>query len=114
MKRFSVLMLLVALAEPGCVPADAQGTSVGSPEAHQLVSAGATLVDVRTAEEFSSGHIDGARNVPLHDLPQRLGEIPRDKVVVVYCQSGARSARAAGALRRAGYRARDLGPMSAW
>jgi adenylyltransferase/sulfurtransferase len=48
------------------------------------------------------------------ELSQRLGELPRDKVVVVYCHSGARSARATGVLRRAGYQARDLGPMRAW
>jgi phage shock protein E len=113
-KRLSMLMLLVTLAEPGCVPAEAQGTSVSSPEAHQLVSAGAVLLDVRTPEEFSGGHLDGARNIPVDEVSQRLAEIPRDKTVVVYCRSGARSARAAGVLRRAGYQARDLGPMSAW
>lgn len=113
-KRLSVLMLLLTLAEPGCVPAGSPGTSVSSVEAHQLVSAGAVLLDVRTPEEFSGGHVDGARNVPVDDLSQRFAEIPRDKVVVVYCHSGARSARAVGMLRRAGYQARDLGPMSAW
>lgn len=113
-KRFSVLMLFLALAEPGCVPAEAQGTSVGSTEAHQLVTAGAVLLDVRTPAEFSSGHVDGARNVPVDELAQRMAEVPRDKVVVVYCRSGARSARAVAMLRRAGYQARDLGPMSAW
>lgn len=113
-KRFSVLMLFLALAEPGCVPAEAQGTAVSSTEAHQLVNTGAVLLDVRTPEEFSSGHVDGARNIPVDEVSQRLGELPRDKVLVVYCRSGARSARAVGVLRGAGYQARNLGPMSAW
>jgi phage shock protein E len=113
-KRLSVLMLLVTLAEPGCVPTGSPETSVSAAEAHQLVSAGAVLLDVRTPEEFSDRHVDGARNIPVDELSQRLGELPRDKVVVVYCHSGARSARATGVLRRAGYQARDLGPMRAW
>jgi rhodanese-related sulfurtransferase len=43
-----------------------------------------------------------------------MSELPRDHTIVVYCASGMRSARAATALRSAGYEVRDLGPMSNW
>ncbi|MFO0624562.1 MAG: rhodanese-like domain-containing protein [Polyangiales bacterium] len=110
--RWTVLALGLALA--GCAPGGDPGTSVNSAEAHQLVAAGAVLLDVRTPEEFRDGHVEGARNIPVDEVAQRLAELSRDRVVVVYCHSGARSARAAGVLRRAGYRVRDLGPMRAW
>lgn len=87
---------------------------VGGSQARTLVSEGATLVDVRTTAEFEEGHLEGARNVPVQDLPARVAEIPRDKPVVVYCRSGGRSSRAAEILRDQGYTVHDLGPMSAW
>jgi rhodanese-related sulfurtransferase len=44
------------------------------------------LVDVRPAQEFEAGHIDGARSVPLAELRQRLDELPADKEIVAYCR----------------------------
>lgn len=44
------------------------------------------LVDVRPAEEFASGHIDGARSIPLDELERRIGELPADTEVVAYCR----------------------------
>jgi len=53
--------------------------------------------------------------IPLGELPARLGEVPADRPVVVYCRSGARSARAAAYLASAGYRAANLaGGVLAW
>jgi phage shock protein E len=53
------------------------------------------IVDVRTPDEFNSGHIEGAKNYPLQQLPQYLGVIKSaGKPVVVYCRSGARSSQA--------------------
>ena len=64
-------------------------------EAHRLVSAGATLLDVRTRDEFAGGHVDGAVNIPVDELPARIGELATDRPVVAYCRSGRRSAHAA-------------------
>ncbi|MGE0787805.1 MAG: rhodanese-like domain-containing protein [Sandaracinaceae bacterium] len=101
--------------------AGACGTSTsgeGSPSigavAHERVQSGATLLDVRTPEEFASGHIEGAINIPVDEVDRRMTEIPADRGVVVYCRSGGRSARAAATLSAAGYEVTDLGPMSAW
>ena len=84
--------------------------------ARKLVSEGAVLVDVRSPGEFLSGHLPGALNIPVHELGKRASEIgPTSKPVVVYCQSGARSAGAALVLRQAGFvQVVNLGPMSAW
>jgi phage shock protein E len=67
------------------------------------IKSGAEVVDVRTPEEFREGAYPGCINIPLADLNKRLGEIPKDKSVVLYCQSGARSAAAARTLKKAGY-----------
>ena len=84
-------------------------------EARRLVAEGASLIDVRTAAEFGAGHIDGARNIPVHEIEARAREIPGGRPVVVYCASGMRSAAAAIRLRRAGFdKVVNLGPMSAW
>jgi glyoxylase-like metal-dependent hydrolase (beta-lactamase superfamily II)/rhodanese-related sulfurtransferase len=63
------------------------------------------VVDVRDPEEFGHGlgHIDGARLVPLGQLESRQAELPRDRPIVTVCRSGARSARAAAMLAKAGF-----------
>jgi phage shock protein E len=84
-------------------------------EALRLVSAGATLVDVRSVEEYEDGHIGGAVNIPVDDLAARVQEIPADRPVVLYCRSGRRASRAAEMLRAAGYAdVHNLGPMGSW
>lgn len=69
----------------------------------QKIDAGATIIDVRTPEEFRDGAYPGARNIPVSNLGAHLGEIPKDKPVVLYCASGARSASAARAMKMAGF-----------
>ena len=65
---------------------------------------GAVLVDVRTPEEYREGRIPGSRNVPLDELERTAEAVPdRNTPLFVYCLSGARSSRAALALRRMGY-----------
>jgi hydroxyacylglutathione hydrolase len=59
------------------------------------------LIDVRTSREWSEGHIDGALNIPLPHLTERLAELPVDRQLIVYCASGYRSGIAASLLQRA-------------
>lgn len=74
-----------------------------------------TLIDVRTAEEFGTGSIPGAINIPVQELGRRLEKVPADKPVVVYCRSGSRSASAADLLKRRGYEeVLDLGGIISW
>lgn len=85
-------------------------------EAKALVLEGATLIDVRTPAEFASGHIDGAKNIPVQEVPKRMAEFGlKDSKIVVYCKSGGRSGQAKKLLEAAGYTAVfNLGAMSAW
>lgn len=46
----------------------------------------AVLVDVRPAEEYEAGHIDGARSIPIDELQRRLAELPEDREVIAYCR----------------------------
>jgi phage shock protein E len=87
-----------------------------SQDARALVANGARLVDVRTAEEYAGGHLPGAVNIPVDELPDRIGDLgPHDQPVVVYCASGGRSASAARLLAGAGFTAvHNLGAMSNW
>jgi rhodanese-related sulfurtransferase len=44
------------------------------------------VLDVRPEQEYAAGHIAGARSMPVSDLAQRIGELPRDKEYVAYCR----------------------------
>jgi rhodanese-related sulfurtransferase len=73
------------------------------------------LVDVRTPDEFSRGHIAGAVLMPLHVVPLRSTELDRTETCYVVCESGARSAQACAYLAEQGYDVRSLeGGMGAW
>jgi phage shock protein E len=68
------------------------------------IKAGAKIVDVRTPGEFADGAYPGAVNIPLNILGAKLDELgPKDKPIILYCASGARSAQAARMLKQAGY-----------
>ena len=62
------------------------------------------LLDVRTPAEHAAGRIPGSLNIPLYQLQARLGEVPREQPVVVYCAAGSRSPVAASILHGHGWR----------
>jgi NADPH-dependent 2,4-dienoyl-CoA reductase/sulfur reductase-like enzyme/rhodanese-related sulfurtransferase len=66
------------------------------------------LLDVRDPSEFKKGHIEGAVNIPLNDLRQRMQEVPQDQEVWAYCFVGQRSYYAARALVQYGYDIKSL------
>jgi rhodanese-related sulfurtransferase len=80
-------------------------TGVSNNEAIALHNRGALVLDVRSAEEFASGHIVNARNITLESLPDSLDSIKkyREKPVIVYCEAGSRSAQAVKLLKTQGY-----------
>lgn len=74
---------------------------------------GAVLMDVREADEFLSGHIPGAINVPLSAVSEVT--LPKDKPLFVYCLRGTRSRRAVGFLKRMGYQnAKSIGGIASY
>lgn len=78
----------------------------------------AVVVDVSEADEFSGGHIGGARNVPLNQLEQRLPEVVKNKAlpVLLVCPSGARANRALAVAKKLGYEKAQVlaGGLRAW
>jgi len=63
----------------------------------------ASILDVRTPEEYEEGHYPGAINIPLSELPQRVNEINEmKKPIVAYCRSGSRSGMAVSILKQNG------------
>ncbi|MDP9320889.1 MAG: rhodanese-like domain-containing protein [Chloroflexota bacterium] len=84
-------------------PEDAQGR----PDLH--------LLDVREPEEWQAGHIAGSQHIPLGQLRERLGEVPKDGTILTVCRHGNRSDAAARGLRTLGYTVENLeGGVTAW
>jgi rhodanese-related sulfurtransferase len=99
--RIFITLLLSALALP--VAAEKKLTPEELKEALESKQ-GIFLLDVRNPEELEqSGVIDGYVNIPLDQLEKRLGEVPRDKVIITMCMRGSRAGRAAAILEKAGY-----------
>ena len=117
----SFLLGFLALALSSCLPVaapkpDAVPTTERGEEARRLVDGGARLLDVRTRGEYDAGHVEGAINISVVELKDRLADLePKDQPIIVYCRSGHRSAAAAGILRDAGFKAVfDLGTIKNW
>jgi len=95
-----------APADGGAAPSSALAAlplEVPVAEAYRLRESGALVLDVRQPDEWASGHIPGATLIPLDQLPNRLGELPRDQSIVVVCRSGNRSAQGRDVLLGAGF-----------
>ncbi len=74
------------------------------------------LIDVRQPEEFKSGHVAGARSLPLPTLATRLDELKKDAAIYCICLSGGRSSSACDLLQRQGFTnvTNVVGGMGAW
>lgn len=74
-----------------------------SESAKEFMAKGAVVIDVRTYEEFASGHIKGSKNIPLQIISGKVAEIKKlNQPVIVCCRSGMRSAQAASILKAQG------------
>jgi phage shock protein E len=94
MKKFTVLMGLIL------------GLIAGSVSAAELEPLGGRyIIDVRTAEEWNAGHIDGAALIPYDQIGERIGSVIADKgaPIAVYCRTGRRSGIAMETLQKLGY-----------
>jgi rhodanese-related sulfurtransferase len=106
---------LIALATPGATTLPPPGLVDGA-TAQQLQQRGATVVDVRSAGEFESGHVPGAINIPYDQMAARAAELgAKGKPVLLYCRSGRRSGIAAAELAKQGFTAiYDFKSIQAW
>jgi sulfur-carrier protein adenylyltransferase/sulfurtransferase len=93
-------------------------TDITPAEVAEKLASGAdvVLVDVREPYEWSVGHVAQATHIPMNQIPEHLGDIPKDKEVVMICRSGARSERVRQYLAQQGYtKVRNLvGGMQRW
>lgn len=78
----------------------------------QKIKEGAVIVDVRTADEYRSGHVKGSINIPLDRIQEQLKKIDKSKPVITCCRSGARSGMASDVLKRHGFDVYNGGPWT--
>jgi rhodanese-related sulfurtransferase len=88
---------------------------VSASEAFELLDGDAILIDVRQETEWDAGHAPMATLIPLAEVPDRLDDLPKDRLIICACRSGARSLRAATFLQENGFDVVNLaGGMIAW
>lgn len=118
-KKWSVLLAVVVLLFSACSQQSSKGGKVSPDEFEKLIASteGAQIVDVRTAEEYASGHVAKAVNMDINtsDFEQKIGALDKTKPVFVYCLSGGRSAGAVSVLEKNGFTTiYEMPGMIAW
>lgn len=113
------LSLLVAMGVIACNLIPSSDAIASTTLLEQIEAQTAPVIlDVRSAREYSEGHIPGAINIEFRQLPKRLSEIPTTKgqPIVIYCETGVRAAVANATLQNAGYTPifQLTGHMKAW
>ena len=106
--RFAIAIVFGALVTTAASAEDPESTKVPSISAAELHAqreseAAPVVIDVRTPEEYASGHIPGAVNVPFDQVAQRISEIDASHGVALYCMVGPRARKGESALLAAGY-----------
>lgn len=116
-KRYLVLLLLLlnCLASPAAAGI-ARDLSVAEAKDLLQKDSRVILLDVRTPGEFMQVRLEGARLIPIDQLLRRVGELPKDRPILVYCTVGARSSQVLRYLAGQGYpEVYNLyGGISAW
>ena len=78
-----------------------------------LVENGAIIIDVRSPQEYDSGHIKGSKNIPVNIIQREIGNIKKlGKPIITVCKSGARSSMAKSVLKGAGIEVYNGGPWN--
>lgn len=107
--KLLILLLFLSVVLSGCTKNsdvvekdDAAVTDVSIEEAKEIIKSqeGLIILDVRSKEEFDAGHIEGAIQIPVEELKNRIDEIEEytDAPLLVYCRSGSRSSKAVNIL----------------
>ncbi len=112
------LLGLTAVAIVTEIRIRAGGAQIAPADVVKLINAGATVLDLRPADKFAAGHIIGSVNIPAGELEGRESAVAKkkDRPVILCCETGMSSGRAAGLLRKAGYSSvlRLKGGLIAW
>ncbi len=92
----------------GMIAANVMRGDVSLEHWEAVAGSDALVLDVRDPSEFKRGHVDGALNLPLDQLRDRMGELPREREILTYCFVGQRSYYAARALSQYGFKVKNL------
>lgn len=113
---FKIILVVLIIIVSAMLYVRFSAVRVSAGDARSLVAQGATLLDVRSPGEFAGGHIDGAVNIPVQELPGRVDDLgDKNRQIVVYCQSGTRSSMAKRLLESQGFaNVHDLGGIAQW
>ena len=105
LRILSVFVVLMSLTS--CIKKQVEGVQVVDIATYekQLKQPEVQLIDVRTPEEFSQGHLENAKNINImaEDFDAQVASLDKSKPVMVYCKSGGRSARASERLKELGF-----------
>lgn len=66
------------------------------------------LIDIRSSQEYVTGHMEGAENIPLNKLPKKINKLDKEQPIVIVCRNGARGREAVDLLQNAGFDASNL------
>ena len=108
-KRFVLVLVAIAACSKSVAPPPTASTAKDPAVARVLISKGAVVIDVRTAEEFAAGHVPNATNIAVESFGSHLDDVDKlvasdhSRAIVVYCAAGARAAKAKAQLDAAGY-----------
>ena len=105
---------VVALTVLSLAPLACGADATNDPQAAELVSAGAVMIDVRTPEEFAAGHLDGAVLIDFksQSFDDEIARLDTTASYIIYCRTGNRSAQAADRMRAIGIEnITDLGSL---
>jgi rhodanese-related sulfurtransferase len=110
-----LFLLSLAFAEPEA-PRDAPSIAPSELSARRTAGTAPVIIDVRTAEEFATGHIPGALNIPFDQVAERISEVDAPHGVALYCMVGPRARKGEAALLTAGYKTvfHLEGGLAAW
>ena len=101
---FGVAFISGAMLVWPLVRGKASGPTLSTLQATQLInSRNPQVVDIRNAEDFAKGSLPNARNIPAAKVAERVGELKKDKPVLLVCATGTSAGRTAALLRSQGY-----------
>ena len=105
MKPSLLALIFVPFLLLACESARAQVRDISQPDFVANPPANALILDVRSAEEFTAGHVPKAKLIPHDELAERITELEaaKDAPIVVYCESGRRAGMAGDVLLEAGF-----------
>lgn len=98
MKKTGLISAIILAAASLAIAAGQRNISSLQARALLAKNKNAFLLDVRTPDEYRQAHLKGAVLIPLNEIERRLGEVPKNRPIVVYCAVGSRSNLVAGFL----------------